>query len=109
MEPCRRQNWFAIDQHHVAADTQLRQLLSHLSGLAECRPIGHQCGGCDDSIRVRLNDGAIYARCEPEIVGINNEAPHSASLAEGIASPCGILHSLIARLLFENEQEGSTI
>jgi hypothetical protein len=49
-------------------------------------PLAIKVDGCDDSRRMRLHNGAIYARCEPEIVRINDEAMHPASLAEGIAS-----------------------
>lgn len=68
----------------MAADAQLRKLLREFLGLAKCQAAGHQCGGSYDAVLMRLNDGPIYARCESEIVRINDEAPHSASLAEGI-------------------------
>ena len=49
-------------------------------------------GGRDDSIRVRFNDGAIYARPEAKVVRINDEAPHSGSLAERTSwSCCGVV------------------
>lgn len=75
----------AIYQHHVTANTQLRNLLREFLDLAKCRTVGHQCARRYNSVRMRFNDAAIYARCESEVVRINNEAPHSASLAGGLA------------------------
>src|SRR5262249_40022441 len=70
-------------QHHVAANTQLRKLLCEFLDLAKCRAVGHQCGGGDDAICVRLYDGPIYARCKSEVIRINQETSHSGSLAGG--------------------------
>jgi len=67
----------------VAANTQLRKLFRKFLDLAKCWTIGHQCGGGDDAIRVRLYDGTIYARGESEVVRINHETPHLGSLAGG--------------------------
>jgi len=83
----------------VAANTQLRKLLREFLDLAKCQAIGHQCGGGDDAIRVRLYDGPIYARRESKVVRINHEASHSGSLAGGTSYllRCGRLQALPVR------------
>ena len=46
---------------------------------------------------MRLNDAPIYARCKSEIVRINNEAPHPASLAGGLDGVVGDRRSAVYR------------
>ena len=70
-----------IHQHHVATDAEFRQTLGKLCCLGEGASAGHKRGRTDHPAPVRLDDGAIYARGEPKIVGIDDEAAHAASLA----------------------------
>lgn len=67
----------------MTANTEVRKLLREFLDLTKCRAVGHQCGGSNDSACMRFDDGLIYARRKSEIVRINDETSHSASLAEG--------------------------
>ena len=72
---------FAIDQHDVAADAELRIAFGQLHRLGKSRPVGHQRRGSDDAARMSLHDGAIHPRSKSEIVRIDNEPAQAASLA----------------------------
>jgi hypothetical protein len=88
----RIENGFAIDQHDMTADAELRIPLGQLDRFDKSRTVGHQSRGSDDAARMRLHDGAIDSGSKPEIVRIDNEPAQAASLAtnrvfEGIFRP----------------------
>ena len=77
----RRKHGLAVDEYDVAADTQIRDSVCQLHGFGEGGSVGHERGGSYDPIGVCLDDGAIHATGESEIIGIDDQAPHRASLA----------------------------
>ena len=56
-------------------------VFGQLHRLGECRTIGHQRGRGHDSADVGLDDGPVYAGGESEIIRIDDQPPHPASLA----------------------------
>ena len=77
----RAKNRLAVDQHHMAADAQLRDGLCQSSRFCEGRTVGHQRRRSHDAARVSLDDGPVHARSEAKIICIDDQTPHAASLA----------------------------
>ena len=71
----------AIKQDDMASDAKSRTLLCEGDRFCERRAIRHQCRGSYDAAGVGFNDGAVYAGCVSEIIRIDDEPPHAASLA----------------------------
>ena len=67
----------AIHQDHVAADAERWRLASKLDGLVCGRRRGHERGAGQAASGRKLNNGAIDARREAEIVGVDDELFHA--------------------------------
>ena len=65
-------------------------------GVVECRAVGHQRGGSDNSARVGFDDGAIDARGEAKVVGIDGQTMHRQSSREGARAVYGLHYCRIA-------------
>lgn len=65
----------------MAANTKVRQLPRLADRILKGTPTGHYRGGSDDSVSVGLRDSAIHTQGVAEVIGINNQTPHRASLA----------------------------
>ena len=76
-----RQKRFPIDEDDMAADTKSRKPLRELLSLIKCGAVCHQCGGSNDSLRVGLDDGTVYAGSESEVVRVDDEASQGGSVA----------------------------
>ena len=85
------QHRLAVDQNHVTAHTQLRKLLRQDHGVVEGRSLRHQRGGSYDAAGVGLDDGTVHPGRVPEVVGVNNQSSHRASLAgSSVGSGAGL-------------------
>ena|ERR1700758_204537 len=87
-EPGGVKYWVAVDQYDVAADTQGGGGFRHLCGLAEGGTVCHERGRGNDTESVRLDDGAVHACSESEVIRVDDEPPQTASLAGGVKGPC---------------------
>ena len=76
-----REQGLSVDQYYVTANSESWRGLSQMQGIVECGRIGHHGSGGDDAVGVSLNDGAIHAQSEAEIIRINNEPSQCASVA----------------------------
>lgn len=77
----RVKNRFAIDQDYMAPHAEKWSSLRRIHSIMKCPAIGHQRGRGNDSASMSFDDGAIDARSESEIIGIDDQAPHAVSLA----------------------------
>jgi len=77
----RRKYGFAVDQHDVAADSQGGMREGEVDGLIGCSGPGHEGGAGEDACFVQFNDGPVDAGGQAEVVSINNEAAHCASVS----------------------------
>ena len=82
-------NRFAVDQHDVAADGESGGGPGQLYRVFKCAPVRHQRGGGDDAASVGFDNGAIHARSEAEIIGVDDQTAHCASLA-GLSDNIGL-------------------
>ncbi len=71
----------SVGEHNMAADTQFRNCLCQLRRFHEGRTVGHERRRSNHAARVSLHDGAVYARSVAEIICVDDQAPHAASLA----------------------------
>ena len=71
----------AVHQDDVAAHSQSRRGLRQTHRFLKCLAVGHQRRRSHDPVFVGFHDGAIHARRETEIVGVDDQAAHRASLA----------------------------
>jgi hypothetical protein len=70
-----------VHQDDVTAHTQPRPGLRQSNSVLKSLAIGHQCGRSDHPMFVGFQDGAIHTDSKTEIVGIDDQAAHRASLA----------------------------
>src|SRR5579864_3340427 len=77
----QRSERHAINENNVTSDAQIRNRRNQLGSLCEGGTIRHQRRRGNDTTRMSLDDGAIDTRSESEIVRIDNETAHAASLA----------------------------
>jgi hypothetical protein len=77
----RGKNRPAIDQNYMATDAEFWDRFGQLSRLFEGRTIGHEGGRSDNATDVSFNDGPVHARSESEVICVDDQAPHRASLA----------------------------
>ena len=87
----------SVDQNDVTADAQLRYRLSQLHSFSESRAGSHQGGRCHYAASVCLHNGAVYTRGEAEVVRIDDQPSHCASLAGGVCEITAV--DAILRLL----------
>ena len=52
-----------------------------LNGVVESRSTGHERGGRHNSVGVAVRNPTIHARCQAQIICIDNELTHSESVA----------------------------
>jgi hypothetical protein len=69
-----------VYQHNVAANTEPGRRLRRPGSLSKGGPGGHQGGGRDHTVSMRLQYSAIHPGREPEVVGVDNQAAQRASL-----------------------------
>ena len=60
----------------MTANRKLRQGAGKGKGFVQLSASGHHAGGGDDAALVRFGDGAVDARGEAEVVGVDDEALH---------------------------------
>ncbi len=65
-----------LDQINMTANRKLRQSAGKSYGFVQLGAPGHHAGGGDDAALVRFGDGAVDARGEAEVVGVDDEALH---------------------------------
>jgi hypothetical protein len=77
-----RQHRPAIGKHDVAADAESlgSETLSRGDGVLKFVAVRHQCRRGHNAALMTLQDGAIDAASEAEVVGVYNEPLHSPSL-----------------------------
>ena len=93
-QPNRIQNRLAIDKYQVAADVETRSFLSQPDGIVKGGATRHQRGRSHDSASMSLDNGAIDARSEAKIIGINNQTAHRVSLAGRFGETIGEVRRL---------------
>jgi hypothetical protein len=81
----RREQRRAIDQHHVAADAQ-PGLECACDRIAHGAGVSHHGSRRNYSPLVRFHDGAVHPGGQPEIVSIDDQPPHAASVQRRLAS-----------------------
>jgi hypothetical protein len=74
------QQGFAVHQHHVAAYAQLRHGGRQFGRFLKGAPVSHEGGRGHNAALVRFYYGAIDAGGETEVVGVDDQAAHGASL-----------------------------
>src|SRR5271163_1065851 len=67
----------------MATHAETRNRFCQADGVFERAPVGHQRGGGHDSASMGLDDGAIDARGEAKVIGIDDQTAHGVSLAGG--------------------------
>ena len=77
----RRQHGLAIDQNYVAAGAQVgvaraRDRVVHRAG------ISHHCGRRHHASLVRFYDGTVHPGGQPEVVSVDDQPPHAASVRQ---------------------------
>ena len=72
-----------IHQHHVTPNAEFRDRAGKLGGFGKFLPAGHESGRGDQALLMGLDDSAVDARGEAEIVSIDNEAAQEVSVAKG--------------------------
>ena len=65
----------------MAANTQLRKRSRQGYSTLKLRPAGHQRGRGHHPARVALGNSAVYARSEPEVIGVDDEPSQAPSVA----------------------------
>lgn len=70
-----------MQQHNVTPHRKRPYSLRRGHSVGERRAIRHQRCRCDNSVLMPFYNGAVYAGSEPEIVSVDNQAPHAESLA----------------------------
>ena len=61
----------------MTANAQIGRLMGHGDRVRKGGGIGHERGRGDDALRMALQDGAVDARGEAEVVGIDDEPEHA--------------------------------
>src|ERR1700687_56159 len=77
----RAKNRPAIDQNYMATDAEFWDRFGQLSRLFESRTVGHEGGRRHDPADVSFDDSPVHARSESEVICVDDQAPHRASLA----------------------------
>jgi hypothetical protein len=72
---------FAVNQNHMAADAELWRGLRQLHGLSEGATVGHERRRSNDAAGVGFDNGAVHAGGVAEIIGVDDQATHPASVA----------------------------
>ena len=77
-----------IYEDHMAADSERSQFEGRMYGIAKGRPRCHECCGGQRLCGIQVEDGAVHAFRQTEIIGIDDEATsyrmrgiHTPSLA----------------------------
>lgn len=77
----RAKNRPAINQNYMATDAEFWKRLGQSSRLFESPTVGHEGGRSHDAADVSFDDGPVHARSESEVICVDDQAPHRASLA----------------------------
>ena len=79
----------AIHQNNMAAHSQCRRGVSQCNRLRSCGRIGHQSGRGQYPCAMQLENSAVHARSQTEVIGVDDKSAHRASLS--ILSPWMVL------------------
>jgi len=94
---------FAIDQHDMATDAELRIRFGQFHRFDKSRAVGHQGGGSHDPAGMRLYDGAIDPGSKSEVVRVDNEPAQAASLATN-----GVFEGFFRARVYSNQRRNAT-
>lgn len=72
----RREGWRSVDKKDMAADFEGGMGAGGLDGVVEERAGGHESGRGERAGLVELGDGAVDARGEAEVVGVDDKLGH---------------------------------
>lgn len=79
------QHGSAVDEENVTADAQVWCGLRQRYSFREAGRRGHQGGRSHNSTLMAFHDSAIHARGKPEVIRIDDQSPHIASVAAAAA------------------------
>src|SRR5580700_2540464 len=79
----------------MAAHAEARNSLCQIHRVVEGAPVGHQRGRSNDAAGMSLDNGAIDARGEAKVIGIDDQSPHRASLAGGSRATEGLRYVIM--------------
>jgi hypothetical protein len=76
-----RENWRAADQNNMTADAEGRRGQRYMDRVLGCGGTNHQRRAGNDTGPVKLDNGAIDAGGEAEVVSVDDETGHLKSVA----------------------------
>ncbi len=80
----------AVEKDEMAADAEGGVRAGELDGVVEGGAGGHEGGGGEDAGLMELDDGAVDAGGEAEVVGVDDEAWRHGGIADDVVTAAGL-------------------